>query len=315
MKTRASVTRILLHRSSERNHRTISNLFGFGMRRFSQYENYNIKSHDYDKMRVPIGLNIISQSVSEICSGDYAKLNVLDAGCGTGNYIQYFYELGAANVYGIELNDGMYSKSFNKHKEKIKAGTVHLEKRSLLNNLPFYDNTFNVVCINQVLHHLDTDTTRLDNYKNIRFVLLELWRCLEDGGILLINHSTPIQIVYGVWYHQLVPNSTEIYCTKLPTKQWIVNELHNIGFGDVESHVIYEPLWRADSYYDLKGIFSKERRNTDSFWCWVDEQELKNAQNAANDITKTQRSTNKFIEQCENLRQKVGQSTTFVAYK
>ena len=49
------------------------------------HENYTAVSEDYDRTRVPIGIEII---LGCLASGGcpLASLRVLDAGCGTGNY-------------------------------------------------------------------------------------------------------------------------------------------------------------------------------------------------------------------------------------
>ena len=52
----------------------------------SAYENYTAISADYDRTRIPVGVEII---LGCLASGGrpLASVRVLDAGCGTGSYV------------------------------------------------------------------------------------------------------------------------------------------------------------------------------------------------------------------------------------
>ena len=51
----------------------------------SAYEDYTAVSADYDRTRVPIGVEIILGCLAA-AGGPLASMRVLDAGCGTGSY-------------------------------------------------------------------------------------------------------------------------------------------------------------------------------------------------------------------------------------
>eukprot|EP01084_Bolivina_argentea_P073207 132846_1 len=285
------------------------------IRRFSTYENYSKTSLNYDSSRRPVGLKIIDSHLS-LNESDYSQLKILDAGCGTGNYIEALYTMGIGNIYAIELNDGMYNNCLVKHKNKIKEGRVHLSQCSMSPVINFENNMFNAICINQVLHHLDDDKSRKDNFKNIRLALRESYRCLDDNGILFVNACTPIQCLVGIWYYQFIPTTGEISSTKTPISEWFMNEFKNVGFQTVNRYIITdESLWDMDTYYNLECIFNKEWRDRDSTFALVSEHELTHIQYAVENIIETKDKKDRFIQESEERKQRVGQSTTFVACK
>jgi len=73
---------------------------------------------------------------------------VLDTGCGTGNYLQALRpHLGS--VAGIDFNEGMLARARTKLGED-----VELTCGSIV-DLPYTDGRFDGVVCNQVIHHLD----------------------------------------------------------------------------------------------------------------------------------------------------------------
>ena len=77
-------------------------------------------------------------------------IRVLDAGCGTGNYSVSLSKFGVRNISMIDASNGMLSKA----KEKIDAMNLsdYVDvKQAFLPKIPFADNTFDVVMINQVI--------------------------------------------------------------------------------------------------------------------------------------------------------------------
>lgn len=57
-----------------------------------------------------------------------------------------------------------------------------------METLPYEDNKFDAVIINQVVHHLD-DMDKDENFPGFEHVVKEFYRVLKPGGKLLINHS------------------------------------------------------------------------------------------------------------------------------
>jgi len=71
----------------------------------SQYANYAFASEDYDKTRVPVGVGTILSCLAR--SGvPLNEQTVLEAGCGTGNYLQAPRPY-LGRLAGVDFNEGM----------------------------------------------------------------------------------------------------------------------------------------------------------------------------------------------------------------
>ncbi len=57
-----------------------------------------------------------------------------------------------------------------------------------------------------------------------------MFNSLKPGGLLYINHSSPIQIGYGYWYLQFMPESREKIMERYPPHGWMLDNLQNVGF-------------------------------------------------------------------------------------
>lgn len=91
-------------------------------------------------------------------------LNVLDVGCATGGFMQYLHKQGFKHLYGIEIIE-----DYVKQHCKVEQGSAE--------SIPFEDNTFDLLVLDQVLEHL------VDPVKAFR----EAKRVLVDDGLLCIG--------------------------------------------------------------------------------------------------------------------------------
>ena len=92
----------------------------------SKFENYTSTSENYDLTRLPVGLELIFGALT--CgSRPLAEQTVLDAGCGTGNYLAAL-DAKVARVEGVELNPGMLETARAKMGEnsevKLQQGSI-----------------------------------------------------------------------------------------------------------------------------------------------------------------------------------------------
>ena len=95
--------------------------------------------------------------------------SILDFGCGFGYILNYFYSRGYRNLYGVDPD-----KEFLKRVPKqIKTSLQFGEKTN------FEDNSFDVVFVYCVLHHLEKD-------KNYFEAIDEIMRVLKPKGYLFI---------------------------------------------------------------------------------------------------------------------------------
>ena len=99
--------------------------------------------------------------------------NLLDIGCGTGYLIDMLAKDKNAKYTGLDLSPEMLKEA---NKKKIK-NAVFIEGKS--DELPFEDNTFDIVTCSQSFHHYpETDNP-----------LKEALRVLKPGGLYIISDT------------------------------------------------------------------------------------------------------------------------------
>jgi len=108
---------------------------------------------------------------TELSVDEIKGKRVLDAGCGAGRFTQVAAMMGAKEVIGVDLSDSIFAASENTKKfnnVKIMRGDI--------NNLPFEDESFDVIFSIGVLHHTPNTKQAFDS----------LYRLLKPGGIMAI---------------------------------------------------------------------------------------------------------------------------------
>jgi SAM-dependent methyltransferase len=267
----------------------------------SSYEDYNHTSQAYDASRVPVGVTHALQTLGR--AGPLNTLQILDTGCGTGQFITVLRGVGA-KVTGVDLNEGMLAVAQRKF-----AGDadVHLHQ-ARIQNLPFDRASFDGVVINQVLHHLPDPDWSLH-----REVLAELRRVLRPGGSLVINTCSQPQLREGFWYFALMPerplaDMCARYCT-VP-KLWEL--LREVGFDDVARHaVVDEPIFGA-RLLESEGPLDPAWRNGDSSWALLSPDELERSLQSTRKM-KQAGTLDSFMRKNDLARQRLGQVTLVTA--
>lgn len=115
---------------------------------------------------------ISCQNISEYLN-DQKYGNLLDIGCGTGYLIDMLSKNHKAEYTGLDLSPEMIKEA---NKKKIKNATF-VEGRS--DDLPFEDNTFDIVTCSQSFHH----------YPETDKPLKEALRVLKPGGLYIISDT------------------------------------------------------------------------------------------------------------------------------
>lgn len=105
---------------------------------------------------------------------DWVDADVLDAGCGTGEYALWFAEEGA-RVTGIDLSTGSLEEA-RSFAESAGVDAVRFEERSVLDT-GFEEDSFDFVYCTGVLHHTPAP------FRGFR----ELCRVLRPGGKILVS--------------------------------------------------------------------------------------------------------------------------------
>lgn len=94
-----------------------------------------------------------------------SESRILDVGCAMGGFINFLKDMGHKNVYGIDMIKAYVDEADN---ENIKQGDVYV--------IPFEDNSFDIVILDQVLEHLINPKLAMDDIK----------RVLDKGGLCYI---------------------------------------------------------------------------------------------------------------------------------
>ena len=238
----------------------------------SAYEDYTAVSADYDRTRVPIGVEIILGCLTAAGGGPLASLRVLDAGCGTGSYAAILRpHLGAIDA--VDLNPSMLEVARGKL-ERGPGCPIALHEASL-ESLPFEDASFDAVMVNQVLHHLPDSPE--GGRPLLRRVLAELARVLRPGGVAIVNTCSHEQIRRGWWYAALVPEAVERMCLRHADTGVLNGLLEAVGIEARGRFVPTDALMQGRTYFDGRGPLDPAWRRGDSLWSTVPEAELKRA--------------------------------------
>lgn len=112
------------------------------------------------------------------------RSKILDVGCATGGFLEYLEDKGYDNIYGIERIKRYVKKA---NKKNILLGDI--------NDIPFEDNSFDVLILDQVIEHL------FDLHKAVE----EIQRVLTHDGIVCISvpcetKYRDVEIFYNYFY-------------------------------------------------------------------------------------------------------------------
>ena len=233
----------------------------------TEYENYSVTSHSYDTTRQPIGLEVILGCFAATNTCPLHEQIILDAGCGTGNYLQAIHDK-VGICHGIEINEGMLAQAQSKFGNDSHA---KLDHGSLL-NLPYPDDFFDGIMCNQVIHHLD-DPGMTDGFPNVKAMLASAYRVLRPQGVLVINMCSRQQLVDGFWWADFIPKIVDKMAARIPSLDLTGKMLEVVGFQKEGIIVPLHEILQGPSYFDPKGPLQKSFRDGDSTWALLSEAE------------------------------------------
>lgn len=303
-------------------------------RRFSHFENYSKTSQVYDSRRRPVGVDQLEMvlrgmhvSAHDSSTTDGGKtyvdksfkefasqLRVLDAGCGTGNYIPPLQRMGVGSIVGLEFNEGMLEKCKAKVEPRPDS-KLELHRGSIL-DIPFEPQSFDFVMSNLVLHHVDDDETLLDDYANTRQAIGQLYRQLRgEGSILWLTTSLLPGIPDAFWEYSYLPSCREIAERRYHAFDWWKDRLMSAGFKSVETHVIPEPMFDEEVYWNLENIFDEEWRMCDSMFANVTQKEIDALRGILEPIIENDAKKAVFISKYKALLEQYGHTNAIIARK
>ena len=266
----------------------------------SAYENYAAVSADYDRTRVPIGVEVILGCLAA-SGGPLASSRLLDAGCGTGGYSAALRpHLGAIDA--VDLNPSMLGVARAKL-DRTPGCPVTLHEASI-DALPFEDACFDMVMVNQVLHHLPGSPH--DGRPLLPRVLGELARVLRPGGAAMINTCSHEQLRRGWWYATLVPDAVEAMCRRHADTAELIRLLAEAGLRPCGRFVPSDAVMQGDAYFDGRGALDPAWRRGDSLWSLVSESELARAIDRIRALDEAG-TLDAFVAEQDRMRPSIGQ--------
>jgi ubiquinone/menaquinone biosynthesis C-methylase UbiE len=274
----------------------------------TEYENYSDTSQSYDTTRQPIGLEIILGCFAATDTRPLHEQVILDAGCGTGNYLQAIHHK-VGICHGIEINEGMLAQAQGKFGN---GSHVKLAHGNLL-NLPYLDDFFDGIMCNQVIHHLD-DPGKTDGFPNVKAMLSSAYRVLRPQGVLIINICSRQQLVDGFWWADLIPQIVDKMATRIPSIELTTEMLEVARFKMGGIIVPLHEILQGPSYCDPKGPLQKPFRDGDSTWALLSEKELHQTLEHIRTMNEDG-SITPFLAEREKRRHGVGQTTFIFARK
>ncbi len=275
---------------------------------FMDYENYSVTSQNYDMTRRPIGIEILLGCFAATGTRPLHEQVILDAGCGTGNYLQAIHrKVGAC--YGIDINNGMLAQARQKFGE---GAQVTLDHGSLL-DLPYSDDFFDGIMCNQVIHHLD-DPKSTEGFPNVKAMLSSCYRVLRPRGVLILNLCTRRQLFDGFWWADLIPQVVEHMASRIPSVELTESMLEAVGFHPGGCIVPLHEVLQGESYFDPSGPLRKSFRDGDSTWALLSEDELQATLERIRAMNEDG-SIAPYLDTREQRRKAVGQTTFLFARK
>ena len=266
----------------------------------SAYENYTAVSEDYDRTRIPVGVEII---LGCLASGgrSLGSLRLLDAGCGTGSYSVALRPYAGA-IDAVDLNPSMLGVARAKL-DGTPGCPVALHEAGI-DALPFEDGCFDAVMVNQVLHHLPDSPP--DGWPMLRRVLGEFARVLRPGGVAVINTCSHEQIRRGWWYASLVPEAVETIRRRHVDKEVLKGLLAGAGLMPRGRFVPSDAVMQGDAYFDGRGPLDPAWRRGDSLWSMVPDSELERALDRIRALDEAG-TLDAFVDEQDRMRPSVGQ--------
>ncbi|MGE5776740.1 MAG: class I SAM-dependent methyltransferase [Chloroflexota bacterium] len=184
--------------------------------------NYNEISKIYDDVREG-DIVLINHFLQELPSED--GLNILDIGCGTGNYTDLFEKVTREKhyrIHGIEPSEGMIGKARRKNNRIV-------FKQATAEDIPFEDNFFDFVYMTDVIHHIP----------DIRKMFAEIRRTLKPQGKVCIFTQSHRQIEARP-IAQFFPGTVRVDQARYPDIDAIIAAAQLGGLIHLKQEVLFE---------------------------------------------------------------------------
>lgn len=272
----------------------------------SRYENYDVISENYDKTRTAVGIEIVLGYIAAL-NKDPEQLQILDAGCGTGNYsleLKKHYP----HIWCADFSQGMLNQCQQKFaRHDLSARLLRCD----ITRLPFSNHSLDVIICNQSLHHLDEPGS---GFRHLGEFLQQAARALQPDGLLLINTITHQQLHDGVWWGDLIKPAVERMKPRFTTTEQLAALLNKAGLTITNRVVALDTIIQQKGYFEPDALFDKAFRDGDSHFSLLTPEELDNILQQVKKMHDRNELAG-YIQERDRLRQEIGQFTYYVIRK
>lgn len=168
----------------------------------------------YDKYRKPdeLILRLLSEEIRKL-AGRVSNLSMLDVGCGTGGYSIPLAKQFASKLTGIDVSREMLERA----RAKYPNGNWILGD---IESIDFEENSFDVVLMSYVLHHI----------RDYKRTLKMVYKILKRASGLLFIATDDHDQFHSSFYHRYMPRIMEIDLNRFPKVNELCNYLRSINF-------------------------------------------------------------------------------------
>ena len=149
---------------------------------------------------------------------------VLDLGCGTGVILKGISSINSdVELFGLDLSENMIAKATQR------LGTTATLSVGDAENLPYADNTFDLVCCVESFHH----------YPNPKKALSEINRVLKNGGLFLLCDTwtrSPIRQILNFFIRFSSDGDVHIYSENEISKLLKVTGFEMVSWNLITNH-------------------------------------------------------------------------------
>ncbi len=192
--------------------------------------NYNRIASFYDQGRIISDQNIdLWLDLVKEFSRASASAKILDLGCGTGRFTIPMATKLRFSVTGADSSWEMLAKA----KQKEGADTVIWDYQDA-ERLTYPDDSFDVVFISHLLHHVDSPLR----------VIRECKRVLRNSGTMLVRYGA-IEHNRNDVEHTFFPETLAIDEIRIPSVRTVESWLANTGFAGVRSKEIVQQSYET----------------------------------------------------------------------
>jgi ubiquinone/menaquinone biosynthesis C-methylase UbiE len=168
----------------------------------------------YDKYRKPdeLILRLLSEEIRKLARR-VNNLSMLDVGCGTGGYSIPLAKQFAIRLTGIDVSEEMLERA----RAKYPNGNWILGD---IESIDFEENSFDVVLMSYVLHHM----------RDYKRTLKTVYKILKRASGLLFIATDDHDQFLSSFYHKYIPRIMEIDLNRFPKVNDLCNYLRGINF-------------------------------------------------------------------------------------